>query len=171
MACRHGMRTNSPSQAKRTEYLREVRIARILAYMTLAPNERPRFRRTASRKADALLGERAHILIWRAGRTQGSVAEALGIEATAFGKKLKGKNGWALQEVLDLAAELDTSVAYLLGETEEPSGPGTPVDSPSAPSGQATLAQSAERFTRNEESNISYLTPPSRLPAVVPDAA
>ncbi|MEZ3156894.1 helix-turn-helix transcriptional regulator [Microbacterium sp. BWR-S6Y] len=64
------------------------------------------------------------MLIWASGRTQGAVAEALGIEPTAFGKKLRGKNGWALQEVVDLAAELDTSVAYLFGETgAAPVGP------------------------------------------------
>jgi hypothetical protein len=78
-----------------------------------------RTRRTASREADAEVGARAHMLIWRAGRTQGSVADALGIEATAFGKKLKGRNGWAIQELIDLAAELRTTVAYLVGETEE----------------------------------------------------
>ena len=84
----------------------------------------PRTRRTASREADAKLGERAHMLIWASGRTQGAVAEALGIEPTAFGKKLRGKNGWALQEVVDMAAELDTSVAYLFGETgTSPVGP------------------------------------------------
>lgn len=60
------------------------------------------------------------MLIWGAGRTHTSVAEAIGIEPTAFGKKLKGRSGWALQEVKDLATELSTTVAYLFGETEDP---------------------------------------------------
>lgn len=80
----------------------------------------PRTRRTPSRDADAALGARAHMLMWRASRTHTSVAEVLGIEPTAFGKKLKGRSGWALQEVKDLAAELNTTVAYLFGETENP---------------------------------------------------
>lgn len=79
-----------------------------------------RTRRTPSRDADVELGKRAHMLIWSAGRTHTAVAEAIGIEPTAFGKKLKGRSGWALQEVKDLAVELHTTVGYLFGETENP---------------------------------------------------
>lgn len=57
------------------------------------------------------------MLIWRAGKTQGAVADAIGMESTALGKKLRGKNGWAIQELIDIAAELDTTVAYLVGES------------------------------------------------------
>ena len=65
------------------------------------------------------------MLIWRSGKTQGDIAELIGIEPTAFGKKLRGKNGWALQELIDLAAVLGTSVGYLVGEIDEidPVGP------------------------------------------------
>ena len=63
------------------------------------------------------------MLIWRAGKTQGAIAEAIGIESTALGKKLRGKNGWAIQELIDLAAVLDTSVAYLVGESPDDSRP------------------------------------------------
>ena len=59
------------------------------------------------------------MLIWRTGRTQSDIAEEIGVEPTAFGKKLRGKNGWALQELIDLAAALDTTVAYLVGEIGE----------------------------------------------------
>lgn len=59
------------------------------------------------------------MLIWRVGRTQGDVAAALGVDSTGLGKKLKGKNRWAIQEVIDLAAELGTTVAYLVGESDE----------------------------------------------------
>ena len=84
-----------------------------------------RTRRTASRVADAQAGERAHMLIWRSGKTQNDIADRIGMESSALGKKLRGKNGWALQELIDLASALNTSVAYLVGETEEidPVGP------------------------------------------------
>lgn len=96
--------------------------------MATASAQSTRTRRTASREADALAGERAHMLIWRSGMKQLDVAAAIGIEPTAFGKKLRGKNGWALQELIDLAAALDTSVAYLIGEADdtEPTLPGAP---------------------------------------------
>lgn len=58
------------------------------------------------------------MLIWRAGTTQAAIADEIGIESTALGKKLRGKNGWALQELIDLAAALDTTVAYLVGEAD-----------------------------------------------------
>lgn len=86
--------------------------------MATASASSVRTRRTASRLADAQAGERAHMLIWRSGRTQGDIALEIGIEPTAFGKKLRGKNGWALQELIDLAAVLNTSVGYLVGETD-----------------------------------------------------
>lgn len=77
-------------------------------------------RKRADRAIDASIGERAHLLIWRARRTQSSVANETGVEATGFGKKLKGQNGWAVQEVVNLAAALGTTVSYLVGETENP---------------------------------------------------
>tara|TARA_B100000378_G_scaffold229108_1_gene193648 strand:+ start:2337 stop:2564 length:228 start_codon:yes stop_codon:yes gene_type:complete len=65
------------------------------------------------------------MLIWRSGKTQNDIADRIGMESSALGKKLRGKNGWALQELIDLASALNTSVAYLVGETEEidPVGP------------------------------------------------
>lgn len=59
--------------------------------MTTALATTVKTRRTASRQADVELGARAHTLIWGANRKQGEVAEALGMEPTAFGKKLRGK--------------------------------------------------------------------------------
>lgn len=63
------------------------------------------------------------MLIWRAGMTQGAVAEEVGMEPTALGKKLRGKNGWAVQELIDLAAVLGTTVGFLVGESEESPSP------------------------------------------------
>lgn len=77
-------------------------------------------RNTPSRDADAEVGKRAHMLIWSAGRKQGSVANQLGISPGSFGLKLKGNRGWAIGELIALASVLDTTVAYLVGETEDP---------------------------------------------------
>ena len=77
-------------------------------------------RNTPPRDIDAELGRRAHMLIWDAKRTQGSVAAEMGIGSDSLGRKLKGERGWALAEIVDLAATLETTVAYLAGETEDP---------------------------------------------------
>ena len=82
-------------------------------------------RKRADRAIDASIGERAHLLIWRARRTQSSVANEIGVESTGLGKKLKGQNGWAVQEVVNLAAALDKTAAYRVGETEN-HHPGNP---------------------------------------------
>ena len=77
-------------------------------------------RNTPSREADAELGRRAHMLIWDAKLKQGEVAAMIGMGSDSLGRKLKGERGWALAEIIDLAAALDTSVAYLAGEEENP---------------------------------------------------
>lgn len=51
-------------------------------------------------------------------------ATALTVDSTGLSKKLKGERGWALEEVVSLAEVLNTTVAYLVGETDEPNRPG-----------------------------------------------
>lgn len=82
-------------------------------------------RNTPSRDADAELGQRAHMLIWSTGRKQGDVASELGMSSGSLGLKLKGQRGWALAEIKAIAAVLNTSVAYLVGESDSPT-PGGP---------------------------------------------
>ena len=77
-------------------------------------------RNTPSREADVELGTRAHMLIWSEGRKQGDIATAMGISSGSLGLKLKGQRGWALAEIKALAQILNTTVAYLVGETENP---------------------------------------------------
>ena len=85
--------TIRPIQVIYPNFLNLVRFGRIIPGMALTSATAPTTRRRASREADARVGERAHMLIWRAGKTQGAIAEAIGIESTALGKKLRGKNG------------------------------------------------------------------------------
>lgn len=77
-------------------------------------------RNTPPRDVDAELGRRAHMLMWDAKRTQGSVAAQMGIGSDSLGRKLKGERGWALAEIVNLADTLGTTVAYLAGETKDP---------------------------------------------------
>lgn len=81
-------------------------------------------RNTPSKTADAELGQRAHMLIWSEGRKQGEVAAKIGMSSGSLGLKLKGQRGWALAEVKAIAAELSTTVAYLVGETDDPKNVG-----------------------------------------------
>lgn len=75
----------------------------------------------------------------------------MGVEPTGFGKKLKGQNGWAVQELVNLAAALDTTVAYLVGETENPH-PGKPGGGSSSHLGDSNPRP------------IHYMRPSSRMP-------
>lgn len=77
-------------------------------------------RNTPSRDADTELGTRAHMLMWNHGLKQGEVANAIGMSSGSLGLKLKGQRGWALAEIIALAEALNSSVAYLAGETENP---------------------------------------------------
>jgi hypothetical protein len=81
-------------------------------------------RNTPSKRADVELGERAHMLIWSTRQKQGEVAAAIGMSPGSLGLKLKGQRGWALAEIKAIADALDTTVAYLVGETDEPARPG-----------------------------------------------
>lgn len=80
-------------------------------------------RKTASRQLDAEIGERVHVMMWREGITLKAMASRIGVDPTGLGKKLKGRSGFAAQEIADLAAILDVSVAHLFGETKKASTP------------------------------------------------
>ncbi|WP_430600877.1 helix-turn-helix domain-containing protein [Brevibacterium sp. K72] len=67
---------------------------------------------------DMLVGTRVHMLMWERGMTQVALAPLLGITQTGLSKKLKGRVGWSVSDLLAVARELGTSVAYLVGETE-----------------------------------------------------
>ena len=76
-------------------------------------------RKTASRNMDAEIGERIHVLMWREGITLKAMADRISVDPTGLGKKLKGQRGFAAQELVDLAAELDVTVGELFGETKK----------------------------------------------------
>lgn len=69
---------------------------------------------------DAEVGKRVHMRIWDSKLTQTAVAEAIGVPANTFGRKIRGERKWALIELMNLATVLQTTVSYLVGETEDP---------------------------------------------------
>ena len=77
-------------------------------------------RNTPSRNIDAEIGRRAHLLMWDGKRKQREVAALMGITADGLGRKLKGERGWAMSEVVAIAGVLNTTVAYLVGESDSP---------------------------------------------------
>ena len=60
------------------------------------------------------------MLMWKHKLTSAKVSKAIGIDSGSFGRKLRGERKWALIELLNLAKVLQTSVAYLVGEMEDP---------------------------------------------------
>lgn len=88
-------------------------------------------------EADAAVGRRVHMLMWDHHVSQTTLAAELGIEQSGLSKKLRGKRPWSLTEVITVARELGTTVAYLVGEAGDPGEPGgrTPPEPSSDDSG------------------------------------
>lgn len=110
-------------------------------------------RNTPSREADVELGTRAHMLIWSEGRKQGDIATAMGISSGSLGLKLKGQRGWALAEIKAIAQILNTTVAYLVGETEN--------SHPNKPSGSSRVGPAGIEPTTStvETGRLAPITP------------
>ncbi|MBR22441.1 MAG: hypothetical protein CMF57_08405 [Leifsonia sp.] len=64
-------------------------------------------------------GERVVALMWPRRISQARLASAIGVDPSSFSQKLRGKRPWYLREVTQLAIELNTTVAYLIGESDE----------------------------------------------------
>ena len=67
---------------------------------------------------DVLVGTRVHMLMWERGTKQIALAPKLGITQTGLSKKLKGRVGWSVSDLIAVARELGTTVSYLVGESE-----------------------------------------------------
>lgn len=64
--------------------------------------------------ADAITGERVHILMRRRGMSQADMAEHLLIDQSSMSKKLYGRRTWTLDELLTTARVFGVPVADLL---------------------------------------------------------
>lgn len=69
---------------------------------------------------DAQIGRRVHQLMWDRQITQTAIGERVGMDPSSVAKRLRGKLGWNAAQLKAFAAVLDTSIAYLAGETNNP---------------------------------------------------
>ena len=72
------------------------------------------------KRADADVGRTVHMLMWDRQVKQTDLAARLGIQQSALSKKLRGHRPWSVDEMLIVARELKTTVAYLVGEIDDP---------------------------------------------------
>ena len=71
---------------------------------------------------DAFIGRRVHSVMWDRKITQTQLSQRIGMAQTLISRRLRGTLGWPAPLLVKTAAALGTSVAYLVGETDDPSG-------------------------------------------------
>ncbi|WP_460005797.1 helix-turn-helix domain-containing protein [Microbacterium xylanilyticum] len=69
---------------------------------------------------DVMVGRRVHTLMWEQRVKNKDVAELLGLDPTAIGKKLRAEQKFSIEQLRVVARRLDTTIAYLVGEAENP---------------------------------------------------
>jgi len=69
---------------------------------------------------DASIGRRVHQLMWDRQITQTAFGVMVGMDQSSVAKRFRGKLGWSATQVQTAAAALNTTVAYLFGETWNP---------------------------------------------------
>ncbi len=67
-----------------------------------------------------MVGRRVHTLMWEQRVKNKDVAELLGLDPTAIGKKLRAEQKFSIEQLRVVARRLDTTIAYLVGEAENP---------------------------------------------------
>ena len=75
---------------------------------------------TTELTADEAIGMRVEMLMVVRRTNQTVVASAMGLTQSTLSKKLKGKTGWSTDDLLAVAHTLQTTIAYLFGEVEDP---------------------------------------------------
>jgi len=79
---------------------------------------------------DEQIGRRVHQVMWDRRMTQTAFAAHIGMDQSSVAKRLRGKLGWGAVHLVQAATVLGTSVAYLVGETEDaptPTGGGAEI--------------------------------------------
>ena len=71
----------------------------------------------------AEIGKRVHTLMWDKRVKNNALGVLLGIDSTAVGKKLRAEQKFSIEQLAIVADYLDTTVAYLVGETTVPTKP------------------------------------------------
>lgn len=78
--------------------------------------------------AESVRGDRLAGLLWDRKMNLKELAQRAGMNNTALSQKLHGHRRWYLGEVARIAEVLSTSVAFLIGEADEPERSLTSVD-------------------------------------------
>ncbi|MFS0853032.1 helix-turn-helix domain-containing protein [Microbacterium sp. 179-I 3D4 NHS] len=68
---------------------------------------------------DAEIGRRVHQALWDQRMTQAVFAAQVGMSQSSVAKRLRGYHGWGAAHLIRAAEALHTSVAYLVGETDD----------------------------------------------------
>ncbi|MFJ3392035.1 helix-turn-helix domain-containing protein [Leifsonia aquatica] len=58
--------------------------------------------------------------MWDRKITQATLAPQIGMDQSSLAKRLRGQRGWSLDQVVSAAGALNTTVAYLFGEVDDP---------------------------------------------------
>lgn len=69
---------------------------------------------------DAEIGERVFMLMFRRRVTQVALARTLGLNQAGVARRLRGETGWKATDLTATAQLLNTTVAYLVGEVDDP---------------------------------------------------
>ena len=105
---------------------------------------------TMDNRVPEILRERTNRLMTERYINKKEMAERLGMEYLTFWRKLKGKRGIDVELLMQIASVLGTSVAYLLGETNNPSS--------------ITTTASEEPFViQSSNPSVEIVSKPSRL--------
>lgn len=69
---------------------------------------------------DLEVGRRVNMRMWDRHVTQTAIAPKLGISQSVMARKVRGQAGWSIAQLVAAARELGTTVAYLVGEIDDP---------------------------------------------------
>ena len=80
----------------------------------------------AEKGLDFEVSRRVNMLMWERKMTQTALSKKLSVGQSTFSKKVRGDLGWSVADLVAVSAALGTTVAYLVGESDDPSDPKSP---------------------------------------------
>lgn len=76
--------------------------------------------------ADELVGRRVHHLMWERKMTQKELAALTHSDQSTVAKRIRGHRSWKVEDLMETARALNTTVAFLVGEIDNPQDPKSP---------------------------------------------
>ena len=80
----------------------------------------------AEKGLDYEVSRRVNMLMWEQKLTQTALSMKLNVGQSTFSKKVRGELGWSVADLVAVSAALHTTVAYLVGESDDPQDPKSP---------------------------------------------